>query len=81
MSSLVNNFTLHVDQEIKYIFNYITDTKVISFLMLWKIKIKCDTAITYMDLFGKNGPKTIEIKINKISDTKTQTMKLKFGRD
>lgn len=81
MSSLANNFTLHVDQEIKYTFNYITDTKVISFLILWMIKIKSDTAFTYLDLFGKNGPKTIKIKINKISDTKTQTIKLEFGRD
>lgn len=53
MSSLVNNFTLHVDQEIKYTFNYITNTKVILFLIFWKIKIKSDTAFTYMNLFGK----------------------------
>lgn len=45
-----------------------------------KDKNKIRNNLDLHELIWKNGPKTIKIKFNKISNIKTQTTKLKLGK-
>lgn len=65
VSTLVSNFTLHLDWEIKYMLNYVTDAKVISLLIVWKIKLKSDTTLTYVDFFEKMVLKQTKYNLTK----------------
>lgn len=45
--------------------NYVTDAKVISLLIVWKIKLKSDTTLTYVDFFEKMVLKQTKYNLTK----------------